>query len=248
MANELVIYDNVSRRLVTFNLLGDHGNEINELVSSTDPPDLTSVCGVAYLSNYIYVTDLTHYKVLRFDVDLNYIDSFGGYGTGDGQFLGISGIAADRKNNRIIVCDRWGNRVNIFTTSGVYTTQFALNSSTDPEYIAVDPVSGTIYITNTDTYTIDRYDEGGTYISSFDPDDFPSVPMGLDVDYSGNIYVIDWYTESILKFNSSGVYQTSWSISGAGARDLSCDSDGYIYIYIVIILMLLMFMILVVLL
>ena len=33
MANELVIYDNVSRRLVTFNLLGDHGNEINECVS-----------------------------------------------------------------------------------------------------------------------------------------------------------------------------------------------------------------------
>ena len=84
---------------------------------------------------------------------------------GDGEFSGPSGVAVNDASNDVYVVDKGDNRVEYFTSAGVYVGQFDGGSSpakafVEPEAIAIDnsgktvaedPSVGDVYVGDTDT-------------------------------------------------------------------------------------------------
>ncbi|MCK4922367.1 MAG: T9SS type A sorting domain-containing protein [Bacteroidales bacterium] len=62
-------------------------------------------------------------KVWMFDLQGNLVNSFGSYGSGDGEFYRVQGLTVGRCGN-IYVVDPYQGRISIFDESGVFITRF----------------------------------------------------------------------------------------------------------------------------
>lgn len=62
-------------------------------------------------------------KVWMFDLDGNLVNSFGSYGSGDGEFYRIQGLTVGRCGN-IYVVDPYQGRISIFDENGVFICKF----------------------------------------------------------------------------------------------------------------------------
>ncbi|TVM03298.1 MAG: hypothetical protein CV087_06035 [Candidatus Brocadia sp. WS118] len=76
------------------------------------------------------------------DQEYQFLFEFGSSGTGDGQFVGLCGVAVDSANN-IIGADKYNNRIQVFDSSGNFLRKFGSHGAGDgqfnyPLYVAVD--------------------------------------------------------------------------------------------------------------
>jgi len=71
----------------------------------------------------VYVTDANNSRVQVFDTNGKLPLPMGSFGTGNGQFNGISGIAVDTSGH-VYVAEYNGNRVQKFDLIGTYLSQF----------------------------------------------------------------------------------------------------------------------------
>ena len=136
--------------------------------------------------------------------------TFGGGGSGDGQFYNPRGITI--KGNRFYVADDSNNRVQVLTKGGEFVHKFGqmgtgpscfngvMDVCIDAEgkMCIVDYNNHRIQVLNVDgslSYSIVGNTSGGGAFS---------FPWGVALDPQGNIHVVAWGTESVKVFSSSG--------------------------------------------
>lgn len=102
---------------------------------------------IAVDGHYLYVTDLDNNRVQKFDTatvdnSLSYVTKWGkdggaggasSSGSANGEFNAPRGIAVDSSHN-VYVADAGNDRVQVFTSAGVYVKKFGSSTSTDPLY------------------------------------------------------------------------------------------------------------------
>ena len=209
--------------------------------------------------NNLYVTDIGLNCVEKFDSDGNFIQSFGKYGTGDGQFNQPQGIDVDSGGN-IYVADTSNHRIQKWTstltfegwlgkgsTSGWHIYPSGQNSVAgagnsefnSPKGVALDS-GGNVYVTDSMNNRIQKFNSSMIYqtqwgVAGTGDGEF-SLPEGIKIDSSGNVYVSDSNNHRIQKFNSSGTFITKWGTSGTGTgqfntpQHITIDSNNYIYV------------------
>ena len=154
------------------------------------------------LSGNLYVSDLNGSK-LRKVTSAGVVTTLagsgsGGYADGTGtnaQFLQLSGLTVDSSGN-VFLADRLNHRIRKITSAGVVTTLAG---------------SGIGQGTSTGSFA-----NGTGTNASF------SMPQGVAVDSSGNVYVVDGYNHRIRKVTSAGVVTT---FAGNGTLS-SVDGTG----------------------
>ncbi len=131
--------------------------------------------------------------------------TFGGPGSGDGQFDGPRGAAVDGEG-RIYVADTGNNRVQIFDPALGHVDTFGVRGSSDGEFmnpgaVAVDASSGAIYVADTDNHRVKVFNRAGAYVEDV-PGSF-SYPSGVAVDgTTGYVYVADRLNNMVRVFDS----------------------------------------------
>ena len=100
------------------------------------------------------MTDTDNHRVQKFDSNGNFITEWGSYGSGDGQFNEIYGLAVDSPQT-VYVADHWNHRIE----------KFALLPPTETVSNPLTPGGPTSGITGT-SYT---YSTGGSYLTSATP-------------------------------------------------------------------------------
>ena len=80
----------------------------------TQPGEFSDLGLIKVINNKLYVCDRGNYRVQILNTELEYVDSFGCYGDGDGQFNRPIDIAQDRAGN-LYVSDSYNNRVQVLT-------------------------------------------------------------------------------------------------------------------------------------
>ena len=105
-----------------------------------------------------------------------------------------------------------------FGTGGSGPGQFV-----NPSGIAVSPVSGDIYVTDSfesRSNIVQRFSSSGVFINGWGTNGTGAVQFigagGVAVDSAGNVYVADSGNHRIQKFTSTGTPITTWGSSGAG--------------------------------
>jgi DNA-binding beta-propeller fold protein YncE len=108
------------------------------------------------------------------------------------------GVAVSADGTRIYASESGGDRaVHVFDARGDETGRLAApeaeGSSWIPVYLAIDPLTEDIYVSDRWAAAIHVYHRDGTYVGTFSPD--PEIPdwqpLGLSFDSTGTLYVTD---------------------------------------------------------
>lgn len=114
------------------------------------------------------------------------------------------------------------------TTFGSYGT--GASNLNYPWGAAITPDGSEIWICDGSNHRVARFTLGGTWVGSFGSYGAGTgsfnTPRDIAFDPSGNAYVADSLNGRIQKFNSSGVYQSNWSVAG-GYYPSSIIYDSY---------------------
>jgi sugar lactone lactonase YvrE len=166
-------------------------------------------------------------------------------GSGNGEFNNPLGVAHDASGN-LYVTDSGNNRVQKFSSSGTYITQWGTSGTGNGEFtsmsgIAVDS-SNNVYVFDVGNNRIEKFDSSGNYLTQWGSEgsgdgqfEFP-YGDGLAVDSSDNVYAVDGPNGRVQKFSSAGAYITQWGTFGSAngefisPQGITVDSSNNVYV------------------
>ena len=120
------------------------------------------------------------------------LNSWGSWGSGPSQFELSHCVRTDRYD-RVWVCDRTNNRIQIFDTEGTFLSEWP--GLYHPDTIYFDPKEDVVYIAEMDQqisiYTLERelLSQWGGREKSEKPGEFIAYPHGIWGDSRGDLYV-----------------------------------------------------------
>ena len=179
-------FDSAGELVMTLGTPGQTG------INDGDPFNLATDIDVASNGD-IFVSDgYGNARVHRYSADGELILSWGERGNGPGQFS-ISHCVRIDKDDRVWVCDRENNRIQIFDLDGNFLTEWT--GLLRPNTVYFDKEDDVIYIAEL-THQLSIYSlkqelitQWGGAKSSDQPGEFIGGPHGLWVDSHGDIYV-----------------------------------------------------------
>jgi NHL repeat/WD40-like Beta Propeller Repeat len=184
--------------------------------------------------------------------------SFGGPGSGNGQLSEPSGVAVNETTGDVYVVDKGNDRVEEFTSAGVYVAQFdgsgthpneggtaptgkfsapegiAVDNSTDP----LDPSAGEVYVVDAGHKVIDKFTSSGGYVGQItegSPGSLFAQLYGVAVDQNGTLWVFGKSGTSfqpvVVRYSDAGANEFISEVSSSAQREprFAVDSEGNSY-------------------
>lgn len=194
----------------------------------------------------VYVADCSLNKVKQFHGDGTFVRQWGTSGTGDGAFDCPRDVASDGTN--VYVVDFWNNRIQRFTTTGVYQSQWNNSANgTFDEPVGVATNGTSVYVVDTGptspprTPRLQRFSSLGAWqavVGSIGtgPGQY-DTPIGVAIDPDAGPLVSDQGTSRIVAFTSAGAARAAWGSFGTadGAfggfqQGVDVDAAGKVWI------------------
>ncbi len=165
--------------------------------------------GLAFNSKngLLYVADVLRHEILAYDLQGKLRFSFGGRGSGEGQFNFPTNIAIDREGT-LYVTDAMNFRIQIFRPDGTFLAKFgrlgdALGDFARPKGIGVDS-EGHIYVVEGLYDVVNIFDREGRLLLTFGGPGTGKgefwLATGLFIDGRDRIYVADSFNSRVQVF------------------------------------------------
>lgn len=176
--------------------------------------------GLSITGNRLYTTECDGYRVQIFDLNGNYINKFGSYGTGSGLFWSPRQVVVDSALN-FFVADSENDRVSVFNSTYLPINGFGSDGSGDQNFknpwrLALNDTTDMLYIADLHNHRISQWTTGGAFVRTFGTlgtgNGQFDHPGGIAVDAAGSVYVGDQGNHRIQKFAGDGTYLTQWNI------------------------------------
>ncbi|MDB4919057.1 putative Ig domain-containing protein [Mucilaginibacter sp.] len=185
-------------------------------------------------SGNIYVTNYGNNTVSVYNSSGTYLNTFGTTAIANPQ-----GITFDQSGNAYILnYNRTNNGlgnyhgnayISQYNSSGVYGSTIIQGMGT-ANGIALDAAN--LYVAqgsyNNGSNTVSEFNTSGALSFSLNSA-YIANPVGVAVDGSGNIYVLDNTNNNVSKFNSSGIYQSTIITGLSNALGISINGAGDVY-------------------
>ncbi len=232
LTREVVVVDETKKRLVLYSLMGVFKREIG--VNVIGGPDLNAPngIGVSQDGKLVYVVDNGKDRVTVMNQYLNVQSTFGGSGSGEGDFSSPFD-AAVRADGVVFVSDTGNNRIQYFTPSGTYLGVIgnfgdAHQLLTAPTYLTFNQ-NDTLFVNDTGNnrivrYTIDLAFDGVVELTNFGNASSLNKAAGLAVDGEGRLYVADSGKSRILVTDSTGAFEYLFGSLGSEQGEFGIDS------------------------
>jgi sugar lactone lactonase YvrE len=157
-----------------------------------DPFDKPTDLAVSSTGDLFISDGYGNARVHKYSPDGELLLSWGERGSGPGQFGLSHGVRVD-KDDRVWICDRSNNRLQIFDTEGRFLTEWT--GLLQPNTIYFDPNDDVVYVAELD-HQFSIYTSDGELItkwggaeSSDTPGEFLGGPHGLWMDSHGDLYM-----------------------------------------------------------
>lgn len=107
-----------------------------------------------------------------------------------------------------------------------------------PYGIAVDS-NDFVYVTDTNNYRVQKFTSTGQYLNQFDNTDLFASPLGIDIDFSGNIFltkedctiqVFDPYFNLIIQWGETTSDSLANEMGLGQPHNIAVDSKGFIFV------------------
>ena len=180
---------------------------IGSAASLSEPMGLAlDSAGTLYAANYGIGPAAN--SVARFDAGGNFVASM------TAQIDRPLGVAVDTSGH-LFVGNWFLNTVSKFDANGTFLATIGSSSTITNPGGLVTTAAGELYVASEGSGVISLFDAAGTYQSSIGAEASLMNPAGVARDHLGNLYVssgTDSSNSLISKFDSTGVFQFSWSI------------------------------------
>ncbi|MCC6348471.1 MAG: T9SS type A sorting domain-containing protein [Candidatus Eisenbacteria bacterium] len=149
--------------------------------------------------------------------------TIGAFGGGAGQMNGPWGVGTDDAGN-VYVADTQNNRVQKFSATGAYLTQWGAfgtgNGQFDgPRSVCADHL-GNVFVVDGNNNRIQRFTRNGAYLGQWgtpgNGDGQFDSPAGIACDAANYVYVADYSNSRIQKFTTLGAFALKWGSPGFG--------------------------------
>lgn len=241
-AGDIYVIDQSNHRLQAFNREGEFQWQTGS--KGTTNGKFSSPVSVAVDANgLIYIVDSGNSRIQILDHTGTFIRKFGSYGQADGQFFGLQAITLDNNGN-IYVSDY--GRVQVFDTNGNFLFKFGTAGDGDgqfqtPSGIAINIVSGNIYVVDQHNSRIEIFTSAGIYLSQFGlygvEDGEMNYPQSITFNQDGNLVIVDSGNARIQVLSNAGVYINKMGTAGKADGQfkeqigrMDVDSQGNLYV------------------
>jgi YD repeat-containing protein len=173
-----------------------------------------------------------------------YTSQFGAAGSSNGQFKAPAGAAIDSHGN-VWVADKSNNRVEELTSLGQFVAVYGSEGTgalqfKAPEGIAINQSNGNVYVSDTGNNRVEVLSAEGKFVVTYgfgvsngetkyqtctvscraglagsENGEFKN-PVGVVVDASGNVWVVDRGNNRLEKFSSENAYLAKYGSVGTG--------------------------------
>ena len=156
--------------------------------NGTQPGEFRDLGIMKVINDKLYVCDRGTYRVHILNTEYEYVNSFGYYGDGSGQFNRPNDIAQDRAGN-LYVSDSYNNRVQVFDCKGQFSSAFSKKDTASKLlkpcgiFISSDQL---VYVCDTGNKCVSVFNTSGEFVTSFGQF---SNPAGIVIDDDGFVYV-----------------------------------------------------------
>lgn len=202
--------------------------------------------------HYLFVNNVNKHRIIKYKLNyiegkdtpsLIFVNEWGTYGSGAGNFQQAGGIAIDQ-SGILYVTDVGNHRIQKFDFNGEPLGGWGENGNGDGQFvlpvgIAVDN-SGDIYVADYANHQIQKFDSEGTPLNKWGKrggaDGEFIAPTDIAVDSLNHIYVTDQYNERIQKFDAGGRFMSKWGTRGSGEGQferpcgITVDNNDTIYV------------------
>ena len=162
----------------------------------TQPGEFKDPGMIKIINDKLYVCDRENHRVQILNTELEYVNSFGCRGYGDGRFNCPNDIAQDRAGN-LYVTDRYNNRVQVFDCKGQFLSTFSKKDAASKQLkcpfgicVSSDQL---VYVSDWVNKCVSVFKTSGEFVTSFGQF---SKPAGIVIDDDGFVYVSDFVTVS----------------------------------------------------
>jgi len=159
----------------------------------------TTGIAVDQANGTVYIASANSHRIFKYDSSGGYVTAWGSYGSGNGQFAQVSGVAVGTDGN-IYTVDYIRGLVQVFNPQGAYLRNWPVRG---PTAIAASP-DGSLYITAVGDNRILKYNLQGVL-----QDTWPvaaGIPKRIAVSTDGNILLVTYENNFRAQiFNSFGV-------------------------------------------
>ncbi len=248
-SGNVYVADNWNNRIQKFDL---EGNFVTKWGSSgTEAAQFQFVRGVAIdFSGNAYVAD--SYRIQKFDSNGDLIEIWTSSGTEEGNLGNLQGLAVDLSGNVYVAQGKfsfykyYSSFIKKFDSDGSFITMWGGSPGSGdgqfllPTGVAVDSLSGNVYVADYGSARIQKFDPNGNFIAKWGSwgtaEGQVSHPHGVAVDSAGHVYVADTGNNRIQKFDSNGNFIVQWGSFGMGEGQFSrpegvaVDSQGKVYV------------------
>lgn len=184
----------------------------------------------------ISIADRDNNRLLTYDADGTFLQSWGTYGSGQGQFMNPIDVvwATSGMDHYVYVLEMTGNRVQKFTADGQYVGTWGSYGTGNGQFwqpmgIAVDP-AGNVYVADTSNHRVQKFDSQGTFLLAWgEHGHYASklnLPSGLFVTATA-VYVAD--ANRLQEFDLTGGFVREVT-AGFQPWDVTVDMDGSFFV------------------
>lgn len=169
---------------------------------------------------------------------------WGTSGTGNGQFSAPHNTDLDSAGN-VYVTDSLNDRIQKFTSAGVYVTQWGASGSGngqfhEPRGMAFNAGGDTLYVADGFNNRIQMFSVTGAYLGKWGSlgttDGKFDFPSDVATDQAGHVFVVDSHNNRIQKFTRTGGYLAKWGSTGAAdglftaPQGVATDAAGNVFV------------------
>ena len=154
---------------------------------------------IKIINDKLYICDDKNHRVQILNRDMEYVESFGCEGSGDGEFRKPYDLAQDRAGN-LYVSDDGNNRVQVLNCKGQFLYAISKKGATFerlscPCGVCVDDQF--VYVCDCGSNCVSVFKTSGEYVTSFGQFSFP---VGIALDDDGFVHVSDYTTGKVCTF------------------------------------------------
>jgi YD repeat-containing protein len=159
------------------------------------------------------------------------------------SFKTPAGVAID-SGGHVWVADTGDNKIQEFTSSGEYVTQFGTAGTgegqlKEPAAIATDS-SGHVWVADTFNNRVEEFSSTGAYMTKWGTagtgESQFKAPAGITIDSAGHVWVVDTGNSRVQEFSSTGTHLAQFGAAGTGngqfkaPHGIAVDSGGNVWV------------------